>query len=45
MSTNIPAALKTADIERFALRAVQLEKHKPVISYWCTFDSYAFYRH
>ncbi|KAL4956678.1 Vta1 like-domain-containing protein [Aspergillus filifer] len=37
MASNIPAALKTADIGRFAVRAAQLEKAKPIIAYWCNF--------
>jgi len=37
MATNIPAKLKTADIGRFAQRAVQLEKIKPAIAYWCEY--------
>ncbi|KAL8872541.1 MAG: hypothetical protein Q9174_001847 [Haloplaca sp. 1 TL-2023] len=37
MAANIPAALKSADIGRFALRAGQLEKAKPSISYWCNY--------
>lgn len=35
MTSKIPAGLKAADITRFATRATQLEKFKPVISYWC----------
>ncbi len=35
MATTVPAALKAADISRFALRAAQLEKAKPVIAYYC----------
>lgn len=35
MAANIPAKLKNADIVRFVHRATQLEKFKPVISYWC----------
>ena len=35
MTSQIPQGLKAADITRFAQRAVQLEKFKPVISYWC----------
>lgn len=31
---TIPAKLKTADVQRFATRAAQLEKYKPVVSYW-----------
>ncbi|KAL8970376.1 MAG: hypothetical protein Q9183_001558, partial [Haloplaca sp. 2 TL-2023] len=37
MAANIPAALKSADIGRYALRAGQLEKAKPSISYWCNY--------
>lgn len=35
MASNIPAALKSADIARFAQRAGQVEKAKPAIAYWC----------
>ena len=35
MSAAIPAALKTADISRFAIRAGQLEKARPAVAYWC----------
>ena len=35
MAATIPPALKTADITRFAQRAGQLEKAKPVVAYWC----------
>lgn len=34
MAATIPAKLKTADVQRFATRAAQLEKHRPVVSYW-----------
>ncbi|OJD29454.1 uncharacterized protein BKCO1_8000012 [Diplodia corticola] len=37
MTSNIPQGLKPADITRFAQRAVQLEKFKPVVSYWCEY--------
>ncbi|KAL8803916.1 MAG: hypothetical protein Q9182_002883 [Xanthomendoza sp. 2 TL-2023] len=37
MATVIPAALKTADIARFAQRAGQVEKAKPSIAYWCNY--------
>lgn len=36
MATTAPAALKAADISRFALRAAQLAQAKPIVSYWCT---------
>ena len=35
MTSNIPAALRASDIGRFALRAAQIEKAKPVVAYWC----------
>ncbi|KAA8643535.1 uncharacterized protein ATNIH1004_010304 [Aspergillus tanneri] len=37
MANNIPAGLKSADIGRFAIRAAQLERVKPIVSYWCNF--------
>ncbi|KAJ9615485.1 hypothetical protein H2200_001560 [Cladophialophora chaetospira] len=37
MAAQIPAALKAADISRFAHRASQLEKAKPIIAYWCDY--------
>ncbi|ODH12869.1 hypothetical protein ACO22_07836 [Paracoccidioides brasiliensis] len=37
MAANIPAKLKAADITRFVTRASQLEKARPVISYWCNY--------
>ncbi|KAH0539116.1 hypothetical protein FGG08_004354 [Glutinoglossum americanum] len=37
MATNIPPKLKSADISRFAMRAAQVEKAKPVIAYWCNY--------
>lgn len=37
MATPLPAPFKIADISRYALRAAQLEKHKPVIAYWCKY--------
>ena len=35
MAAAIPAPLKAADIARFAHRAGQLEKAKPVVAYYC----------
>ncbi|KAI9680062.1 MAG: hypothetical protein M1817_005078 [Caeruleum heppii] len=35
MATSVPASLKSADVTRFAFRAGQVEKVKPVIAYWC----------
>ncbi|MCJ1289717.1 hypothetical protein MMC34_001250 [Xylographa carneopallida] len=37
MVTVVPAALKSADITRFAIRAAQVEKAKPPIAYWCNY--------
>ncbi|KAF2403960.1 DUF605-domain-containing protein [Trichodelitschia bisporula] len=37
MTTPLPAPLRAADISRFALRAAQLEKFKPVVAYWCDY--------
>lgn len=37
MAAEVPAALKAADITRFAHRASQLEKPKPILAYWCMF--------
>ncbi|KAL8940254.1 MAG: hypothetical protein Q9216_002908 [Gyalolechia sp. 2 TL-2023] len=37
MAANIPAALKSADIARFAQRAGQVEKAKPSVAYWCNY--------
>lgn len=37
MASGIPAALKSADIARFAQRAGQVEKAKPSIAYWCNY--------
>ncbi|KAL4887727.1 Vta1 like-domain-containing protein [Aspergillus karnatakaensis] len=37
MASSIPATLKSADIGRFAVRAAQLEKAKPIVAYWCNF--------
>ncbi len=35
MAAAIPAPLKSADVARFAHRAGQLEKAKPVVAYYC----------
>ena len=37
MAAGIPPALKAADIARFAQRAGQVEKAKPVVAYWCNY--------
>jgi hypothetical protein len=42
MASALPAKLKAAapDVQRFATRAVQLEKFRPIVSYWCMFYQY-----
>lgn len=37
MAAPLPAKLKAADIQRFATRAAQLEKHRPIVTYWCEY--------
>lgn len=37
MAADIPASLKSADIGRFASRAAQVERAKPIIAYWCNY--------
>ncbi|EME44333.1 hypothetical protein DOTSEDRAFT_172484 [Dothistroma septosporum NZE10] len=39
MAAALPAKLKTAapDVGRFATRAAQLEKFRPIVSYWCEY--------
>ncbi|CAD0085968.1 unnamed protein product [Aureobasidium mustum] len=37
MAASLPAKLKIKDITPFAVRAAQLEKHKPIVSYWCNY--------
>ncbi|OOQ86388.1 hypothetical protein PEBR_21718 [Penicillium brasilianum] len=37
MASSIPAALRSSDIGRFAIRAAQIEKAKPVVAYWCNY--------
>lgn len=39
MATNIPATIKSTELGRFATRAAQVEKAKPIIAYWCTYNS------
>jgi hypothetical protein len=34
MAATVPPGLKGADIAQFAHRAQQLEKFKPIITYW-----------
>ena len=35
MASTVPNSLKSADINRFALRGAQVEKAKPAVAYWC----------
>ncbi|KAG9568992.1 DUF605-domain-containing protein, partial [Aureobasidium melanogenum] len=37
MAASLPAKLKIKEITPFAVRAAQLEKHKPIVSYWCNY--------
>ena len=37
MAATLPAKLKIPSIIPFATRAAQLEKHRPIISYWCDY--------
>lgn len=37
MATQLPAKLRTPELQRFATRAAQLEKFKPIVTYWCEY--------
>lgn len=37
MATQLPAKLRTPELQRFATRAAQLEKYKPIVTYWCEY--------
>ncbi|EMC95006.1 hypothetical protein BAUCODRAFT_149040 [Baudoinia panamericana UAMH 10762] len=37
MATPLPGKLKSAGIQPFATRAAQLEKYRPIVSYWCEY--------
>ncbi|KAK5135346.1 hypothetical protein LTR08_005288 [Meristemomyces frigidus] len=37
MAAALPAKLKAADCQRFATRAAQLEKYRPIVTYWCEY--------
>jgi hypothetical protein len=37
MTDNVPAKLKAAQIAPFAKRAAQLERFKPIVTYWRKF--------
>ncbi|KAL9093953.1 MAG: hypothetical protein Q9165_003876 [Trypethelium subeluteriae] len=37
MVATLPEKLRTAEISPFALRAAQVEKVRPIISYWCNY--------
>ncbi|KAG8623275.1 hypothetical protein KVT40_008251 [Elsinoe batatas] len=38
MAASLPAKLKTPSISPFANRAAQLEKFRPIVSYWCNYQ-------
>jgi len=37
MADAIPAKLKSLQLAPFAKRAAQLEKYKPIVTYWCKY--------
>ncbi|TKA63652.1 hypothetical protein B0A49_07983 [Cryomyces minteri] len=37
MAARVPAKMKSADVTRFAHRAAQLDRYKPIVSYWCDY--------
>lgn len=37
MATQLPAKLRTPELQRFATRAAQLDKYKPIVTYWCEY--------
>jgi vacuolar protein sorting-associated protein VTA1 len=37
MALQLPANLKIPEIQRFAVRASQLEKYRPIVTYWCEY--------
>lgn len=37
MALQLPAKLKIGEIQRFASRAAQLEKFRPIVTYWCEY--------
>jgi hypothetical protein len=37
MADSVPTKLKAAQITPFAKRAAQLERFKPIVTYWCKF--------
>ena len=39
MADAIPGKLKSLQLAPFAKRAAQLEKFKPIITYWCELSS------
>jgi hypothetical protein len=38
MAETVPAKLKGLQLAPFVKRAAQLEKFKPIVSYWCMYD-------
>jgi vacuolar protein sorting-associated protein VTA1 len=37
MAATLPAKLRTSEVTRFAIKATQLEKFNPIITYWCEY--------
>ncbi|KAH8629931.1 DUF605-domain-containing protein [Alternaria alternata] len=37
MADTVPAKLRSLQLASFAKRAAQLEKFKPIITYWCEY--------
>ncbi|KAK5171949.1 uncharacterized protein LTR77_003586 [Saxophila tyrrhenica] len=37
MATQLPQKLRIGEVQRFASRAVQLEKFRPIVTYWCEY--------
>jgi hypothetical protein len=37
MGDTVPAKLKSLQLAPFAKRAAQLEKFKPIVTYWCKY--------
>ncbi len=42
MADDIPAALRQADINIYkcATKAAQLQTARPIVAYWCSYNSY-----
>lgn len=42
MAAALPAKLKIPEITRFVTRRAQLEKYKPIVSYWCMYRRFLY---